>query len=234
MQRRPDTIPVRSHDALFSPLACALLATLLVGVLMLFAPAFVDPAALTHFIAEDQPLEQGTVLVWMLAGVCLLWPGRRPRWPALSFAIFCFTMGVREQGLPASIVPHGRRLVQSDFYLNGPESLTYRLVAGAVVLLCVLAVLHVLIFLSQEAWKTLRHFTSRLDTALFVTGIAVLVAGQLAEAMAKYPGVVMQLFPEGWNAKLSLEAVEESWEAMGALIIFLGAFVSRRLGRTPA
>ena len=202
---------------------------LTLAILLLLAPGVVEPDRLIAFIEEDGPLEVLTVIVWMVAAVYLVWPGRQPRLPALSFAVFCFTMGMRENGLPASIVPHGRRLMQWGFYLHGPESLAYRVTAAVVVLAVLVAAVHVVVFVGREIIR--RRGWVQVDTAMFILGMGVLVASQIAEGFQDKPALAASLFPPGWNAMLSLESLEEGWEGVGALFVLLSVHLSRRLGR---
>lgn len=202
---------------------------LTIAVLMLFAPGVVPRSPLVAFIEEDGPLEVATVVVWMVAAAYLLLPGRRPRLTALPFAVFCFAMGMRENGLPPDLVPHGRRLVQLGFYLHGPESLTYRIVAGLVVLAVLAAAVHVMIFLAREFFQ--RRGRVEADTGMFILAMAVLVVAQLAESIQGHPSWMLALFPRGWSAQLSLESLEEGWEAVGAFYVLVAVHLSRKLGR---
>lgn len=212
-----------------STVLTAVTVALTIAVLLVLAPGVIDAGHLIAFIEEDGPLEVGTVLIWMLAAAYLLLPGHRPRLPALSFAFFCFALGMRENGLPPDLVPHGRRLMQLGFYLHGPESLTYRIVAGLVVLAVLAAAVHVVIFLAREFFR--QRGWVELDTAMFILGMLVLVAAQVAESIQDHPTWMVMLFPQGWSGKLSLESLEEGWEAVGALYVLVAVHLSRKLGR---
>lgn len=221
--------------ALVSSLTTAMAAALTVALLCLLAPGVVEPRHLVAFIEEGGPLEVATVMVWMAAALWLLLPGRRPRLPALSFAFFCFTLGMRENGLPPALVPHGRRLLQPGFYLHGPESLAYRIVAALVVLAVLAAAVHVVVFVGRELIR--RRGWVEVDTGLFILGMAVLVVSQVAEGIQDHPVWAAALFPRGWNGMLSLESLEEGWEAVGAWYVFLAVLRSRAIGpghRPPA
>lgn len=214
---------------LVSTLVTAAVVALTLAILLLLAPGAVTPGHLIAFIEEDGPLEVVTVVIWMVSAVYLLWPGNRPRLPAWSFGFFCFTLGMRENGLPASIVPHGRRLMQLGFYLHGPESLAYRVVAGLVLLAVLAAAVHVVVFVGREFIQ--RRGWVQVDTGMFILGMGVLVASQIAESLQDRPALAAGLFPQGWNAMLSLESLEEGWEALGALFVLAAVHLSRRLGR---
>ncbi|HIV71670.1 MAG TPA: hypothetical protein H9903_12115 [Candidatus Aquabacterium excrementipullorum] len=201
---------------------------LTLAILMLLAPGVVDARHLIAFIEEDGPLEVATVAIWMLAAVYLLLPGNRPRLPALSFAFFCFTLGMRENGLPPGLVPHGRRLMQLGFYLQGPESLAYRVVAAVVVLAVLAAAVHVVITVGREFFQ--RRGWVEADTGMFILGMVVLVASQVAEGIQDHPVWAAALFPPGWNGMLSLESLEEGWEAVGAFYVLVAVHLSRQLG----
>ncbi|MFY9476911.1 MAG: hypothetical protein WAQ08_04495 [Aquabacterium sp.] len=218
---------VPSHArAMVSAVLTATTVALTIAVLLVLAPGAIDTGHLIAFIEEDGPLEVATVVVWMIAAVYLLLPGRRPRLTALPFAVFCFAMGMRENGLPPDLVPHGRRLVQLGFYLHGPESLTYRIVAGLVVLA---AAVHVMIFLAREFFQ--RRGWVEADTGMFILAMVVLVMAQIAESVLDHPAWMLTLFPEGWSGQLSLESLEEGLEAVGAFYVLVAAHLSRQLGR---
>ena len=218
-------------QSLVSVLVAACAVALTLALLLLLAPGAVTPRHLMAFIEEDGPLEVLTVVVWMAAAVYLVWPGQRPRLPALSFGFFCFTLGMRENGLPAAIVPHGRRLMQLGFYLHGPESLAYRVVAALVVLAVLAAAVHVVVFVGREFIQ--RRGWVQPDTGMFIFGMAVLVGAQIAESLQGRPALAATLFPQGWDAMLSLESLEEGWEALGACCVLVAAHLSRRAGRAP-
>lgn len=215
--------------ALVSTLVTAVTVALTLAILLVLAPGVINADHLVAFIEEDGPLEVATVVVWMLAAVYLLLPGRRPRLPSLSFAFFCFAMGMRENGLPPDLVPHGRRLMQLGFYLHGPESVTYRIVAGLTVLAVLAAAVHVVIFLAREFFR--RRGWVEVDTGMFILGMLVLVGAQLAEGIQDHPTWMVTLFPQGWSGKLSLASLEEGWEAVGALYVLVAVHLSRKLGR---
>jgi hypothetical protein len=199
------------------------------AVLLVLAPGAINAGHLIAFIEEDGPLEVATVVIWMVAAVYLLLPGRRPRMSALPFAFFCFAMGMRENGLPPDLVPHGRRLVQLGFYLHGPESLTYRIVTGLVILAVLAAAVHVMIFLAREFFQ--RRGWVEADTGMFILAMVVLIGAQLAESIQDHPAWMLTLFPQGWSGQLSLESLEEGWEAVGAFYVLVAVHLSRQLGR---
>lgn len=215
-----------------APLASSIAVALALGVLMLLAPGVVAHQSMAEFVAEGGPLENISVILWLLAAGCLLWPGHRPRLPALTFAFFCFTLAVREYGMPPELVPHGRRLVQLSFYLQGPESVAYRVVTGMVMLAVMAAAVHVVIFVGREFIRCRGRVPK--DTAMFILGMGVLVAAQLAESIYSRPALAASLFPEGWDALLSLESLEEGWETLGAFYVVIAAHFSRRVGRARA
>ncbi len=221
---------VPSHArAMVSAVLTATTVALTIAVLLVLAPGAIDTGHLIAFIEEDGPLEVATVVVWMIAAVYLLLPGRRPRLTALPFAVFCFAMGMRENGLPPDLVPHGRRLVQLGFYLHGPESLTYRIVTGLVILAVLAAAVHVMIFLAREFFQ--RRGWVEADTGMFILAMVVLVMAQIAESVLDHPAWMLTLFPEGWSGQLSLESLEEGWEAVGAFYVLVAVHLSRQLGR---
>lgn len=220
-------VPAHARPMVSTVVAATAIA-LTLAIVFLLAPGLIEPHALNAFIEEGGPLEVATVAGWMVAAIYLLLPGRRPRLPGLSFAFFCFTMGMRENGLPAGLVPHGRRLIQLGFYLHGPESLIYRVVAGLVVLAVLAAAVHVVIFVGREFIQ--RRGWLPVDTALFVLGMGVLVVSQIAEGVQDHPALAAALFPRGWNGMLSLESLEEGWEAVGAAYVMLAVHWSRKLG----
>lgn len=215
--------------AMVSAVLTASTVALTIAVLLVLAPGAMDAGHLIAFIEEDGPLEVATVVVWMVAAVYLLLPGGRPRLTALPFAVFCFAMGMRENGLPADLVPHGRRLTQLGFYMHGPESLTYRIVAGLMVLAVLAAAVHVMIFLAREFFQ--RRGWVEADTAMFILAMLVLVAAQIAESVLDHPTWMRTVFPDGWSGMLSLESLEEGWEAVGALYVLVAVHLSRKLGR---
>lgn len=223
-----DGFSSRIHS-LVPVLGPAIAVALVLAIGFLAAPGIVDAPHLVSFIEEDGPLEVLTVIVWMAAAAYLVLPGRRPRLPSLSFAFFCFTMGMRENGLPPDLVPHGRRLMQLGFYLHGPESLAYRLVTGLVVLAVLAAAIHVVVFVGKEFIQ--RRGLVEVDTGMFILGMGVLVVAQLAETLQSHPAWAAALFPASWGGMLSLESLEEGWEAVGALYVLAAVHLSRRLGR---
>lgn len=212
-----------------SALITGMAVALTLAILLVLAPGALEHRYLASFIEEDGPLEVLSVMAWMGAAAYLVLPGRQSRFPAWSFSMFCFTMGMRENGLPSGLVPHGRRLIQWGFYLHGPESLGYRVVAGLVVLAVLVAAVHVVLFLAKELIQ--RRGWVEVDTGLFLLAMGLLVVAQLAESVQGHPGWSSALFPGDWDAKLSLESLEEGWEALGAVYVLAAVHLSRRLGR---
>ena len=70
------------------------------------------------FATEDGPIESLSVIVWFLAGACLLVLHRPTPGVALALAVICANLAIREQGLPPEVIPSGKALMQLSHYLD--------------------------------------------------------------------------------------------------------------------
>lgn len=70
------------------------------------------------FATENGPVETTSVLVWLIAGACLLLMHRPTPGAALALAVICVNLAIREQGIPAELVPSGKALLQLSHYVD--------------------------------------------------------------------------------------------------------------------
>lgn len=70
------------------------------------------------FATENGPVETTSVIVWFMAGACLLVLHRPTPGVALALAVICANLAVREQGIPPEVIPSGKALMQLSHYLD--------------------------------------------------------------------------------------------------------------------
>ena len=94
------------------------------------------------FATENGPVETTSVLVWLIAGACLLLMHRPTPGVALALAVVCVNLAVREQGIPPELVPSGKALLQWSHYMDPAVHWSRRLAEGVAVggTLCAAAV----------------------------------------------------------------------------------------------
>lgn len=96
------------------------LLTWLVALLAVAATAsgLIWPDLGDWFATENGPVETTSVIVWFMAGACLLVMHRPTPGVALALAVICVNLAVREQGLPPEVIPSGKALMQLSHYLD--------------------------------------------------------------------------------------------------------------------
>lgn len=97
--------------------------TWLVALLAVTATAVgvVWPSLGDWFAVENGPVESLSVIVWFIAGGCLLLMHRPAPGAALALAIVCACLAIREHGVPAELIPSGKALMGTSRNLSHPE-----------------------------------------------------------------------------------------------------------------
>lgn len=110
------------------------------------------------FATENGPVETTSVIVWLVAGACLLVMHRPSPGVALALAVVCVNLAVREQGLPPEVIPSGKALMHLSHYLDPAVHWSRRLaesvaVAGSLVS-GIVVVWHLFLFMwVRQGWR---------------------------------------------------------------------------------
>lgn len=185
---------------------------LAVAVLALcLAPLVLDRETVFRLGAEDGPIEQGSIWVWLAAAVWTL--GRTlqaRRWLPLAFALVMVLMGVREAGLPPELVPSGKALLSWRHYADASIDPLRRLITGGLVLAFLVSLIASVVATLRYLWR--QQGWRRPDGQFFVLAFALLVVAQLAEGWAGH-----QDTPDADVKVLWALMLEEGLEALGAV-----------------
>lgn len=111
------------------------LLTWLVALLAVAATAagLIWPALGDWFATENGPVETTSVIVWFIAGGCLLVMHRPTPGVALALAVICVSLAIREQGIPPEVIPSGKALMKLSHYLDPAVHWSRRLAEAAAV-----------------------------------------------------------------------------------------------------
>lgn len=157
-----------------------------------------------YWLAEDGPIEQLAVWLWLIAASLAMWRARG-RWIGASWALVFLLMAVRETGLPKAVIPSGRRLLRLSYYLDPSTPLWQRVVIGLLLCAILLALIHV-------GWRGVREGLMRhgwrQGAGQFVTAaVCVVAASQLFEAMPGWLGLDGAIYTLCWALEESLETL---------------------------
>jgi len=86
------------------------------------------------FAVENGPVETLSVIVWFVAGACLLLLHRPSPGAALALAVVCAGLAIREHGVPPELVPSGKALMRLSHYLDPAVPWLRRLAEGTALL----------------------------------------------------------------------------------------------------
>ena len=111
------------------------------------------------FATENGPVETTSVIVWFVAGACLLLMHRPSPGVALALAVICANLAVREQGIPPEVIPSGKALMQLSHYFDPAVHWSRRLGEAVAVLGTLVAgvvgVWHLFLFMwRRQGWRT--------------------------------------------------------------------------------
>jgi len=110
------------------------------------------------FATENGPVETTSVIVWLVAGACLLVMHRPTPGVALALAVVCVNLAVREQGLPPEVIPSGKALMHLSHYLDPAVHWSRRLAeavaVGGSLVSGVVAGWHLFLFMwVRQGWR---------------------------------------------------------------------------------
>ncbi len=149
------------------------LLTWLVGLLGVAAVAagLIWPDLGNWFATENGPVETTSVIVWFIAGACLLVMHRPTPGVALALAVICVNLAIREQGIPPEVIPSGKALLQLSHYFDPAVHWSRRLAEAVAVVGSlvsgIVGVWHLFLFMwRRQGW---RHPVGRLLVASFMT-----------------------------------------------------------------
>ncbi len=110
------------------------------------------------FATENGPVETTSVIVWFMAGACLLVLHRPTPGVALALAVICANLAVREQGIPPEVIPSGKALMQLSHYLDPAVHWSRRLAeavaVGGSLVSGIVGVWHLFLFMwVRQGWR---------------------------------------------------------------------------------